>query len=585
VCPYCKKDGYGHCYVEIHGAGDEEQKRDGLHQCHKCGEGGNLYTLKEHLGVNIPGVQSRAEWAGKTAEPLPDIDAAHQLLLEDSDALDYLINTRGFSREIIEKQKLGIVEKKYFKECGEVKALVYPYFVNNNCVFVHFRTLPPSPKSFTSPKGWDVPLYNGEILRDGLKELVLVEGEANVIAALDKGYTNVCGVPGANVKKAEWIDTIDKLELEKIYICYDNDKVGQKAAQSLASRIGIEKCWKIQLPNFTFTNEEGEEKKGKDLNEWFVHTGATADSFRELLKDAKLFDVDGVTAPTDALQELEDLINGRGLTPKYTTPWPSLNKLVGFDPGDVIDIIAPAKIGKTTFSMNLLEHMCDTYGEDGVIICLEMTTVKLARKWVAHVAGIEDNIPKTPEEAEALKQAFLEGIQIARHKSGNRDGDLYFCYPHYKKMDDLYKLIIDIIRRYGVKWIVFDNVQRACDTTVGSKNRTYHLSEISKVLSQIAKDYEVQVVRIIQPHQIKAGQLTQAEDADGSSQISKDCDATITLDRIRLNKLNENDFEQLGFVESEASFSPKMLASVGLSRYSGGGYTTLRYDGARSTVT
>ena len=39
------------------------------------------------------------------------------------------------------------------------------------------------------------------------------------------------------------------------------------------------------------------------------------------------------------------------------------------------------------------------------------------------------------------------------------------------------------------------------------------------------------------------------------------------------------------YVEQEASFDDKMLTNVGLSRYSGGGYTTLQYHGDTSTVT
>ncbi len=111
VCPYCKKSGFAHCYMEIHGASDEQKNRDGLHICHKCGKGGRIADLKQHLGLTIAGVESRKDWGGgeKKIEPLPDIDATHQALLEDADAMDYLMNFRGFSREIIEKQKIGLI--------------------------------------------------------------------------------------------------------------------------------------------------------------------------------------------------------------------------------------------------------------------------------------------------------------------------------------------------------------------------------------------------------------------------------------------------------------------------------------------
>jgi replicative DNA helicase/5S rRNA maturation endonuclease (ribonuclease M5) len=448
------------------------------------------------------------------------------------------------------------------------------------------------PKAFSSPLGWPVPLYNQEVLhKDGLKEIVMVEGEANCISAMDHGFADICGVPGANFKKAEWIDTLDKLELEKIYICYDKDKVGQKAAQTLAARIGIEKCWKITLPDFTVTKDDGTTRLGKDLNEYFTVGGGTAESFAKLKEEAVLFDVDGVASSKDSLSEFMDELDGKtGLEPKYKSPWPSQNKLVGFDEGDVIDILAPEKVGKTTYAMNLMEHMCSTYGEDGVFICLEMTRAKMARKWVAHKAQIADNLPKSPEESAELLQKFKTAVPKLQAEVAGREGDFYFCYPKYKDCEELYKLIRDCIRRYGVKWIALDNIQRMADTTPrgAGRNRTEHLSEISKVLSQIAKDYNVQIIRILQPNRIQGNGMVTTDNVDGSSQIAKDCDCMLTLHRPRISNNNQADAAQFALggapMEEEATFSDRMLMTVGLSRYSSGGRCELHYDGAMSTV-
>jgi replicative DNA helicase len=927
-CPHCKHDGF-HFRMSIYGAESPYKNKDGLYSCMRCGKGGNLYALKQALGVVIPGLESRKDFAAgeRKVEALPDIDQAHQALLEDADVMDYLVNVRGFSREIIERQKLGIVPKRYFRETGEVKALVYPYLVGDNAVFVHYRTLPPTIKAFSSPAGWTVPLYNGEILnREAVTDVIFVEGEPDCIAAMDHGVENICGVPGANFKKAEWIDSLDKVE--RVYICYDKDNVGQKAAQELANRIGIEKCWKIVLPDFEITTESGVTRLGKDLNEYFTLGGYTAQDFQKLKEEAELFDVAGVSSSKTALQELYDELSGKeGLEPKYKMGWKSLDTLVGFDEGDVIDILAPEKIGKggltttlsmtydgkwkalgelkvgdklasvdgqpsevtgvyprgvlpmykvtfsdgrstvttsdhlwkvagatewerqkwriyttdavaneycytgnrrsqklyiplvsgdygslealplhpwmlgamigdgcmresglsyatadkelanrmdylgysltrpsginyrfqdaehvrfwlkelglyghtanskfipkmyleadkesrwellrglmdtdgtagnrngtpsyctvskqlaedfvylvrslgglakvtkpkktsfrykgelrtgqdaynivvrfpsavrkdvfslerkkaqvnaknklhdprltferieyvgdfeavcisvshpsklyitddfivthnTTFAMNIMEHMVDTYKEDGVFICLEMTRSRMARKWIAHKAQIEDNIAKNKEEAIALKEAFMEAIPVVQKSVANREGDFYFCYPKYTTVDDIYSLIRDCIRRYGVKWIAIDNIQRLCDTTLGGKNRTQHLSEISKVISQIAKDFNVQIIRILQPHRVPAGKIATSDNVDGASQIGKDCDSMMILHRERLGgEVNPDDIE--GYLHEEASFSDNMLVTVGLSRYSGGGRTTMHYYGATSTI-
>lgn len=577
TCPLCKKSGYSHFYMECHSADSPQANRDSLWICHHCGRSSNLTGLKKDLGYTVNTIESKKDWAGKKVDPLPDVEACEQALLEDEDALEYLLNGRGFSINIIRQQRLGLTTT-YFRGLGDVRAIVYPYLVGSRCVWAHYRSLPTMPleentvaKAFSCPSGYDSILYNGEILHRDLKEIVLVEGEADCIAALDKGITNVCGVPGANIKKAEWISALD--QLEKVFICYDNDKVGQKAAKELAGRVGIERCYKLILPS------------GKDMNEWFAFGGGTLEQFEQLKADAELFDVDGVLNTSNAVQEfVDELLEKGSIEPKYRTQWPTVNSLVGFDEGDVIDILAPEKIGKTTLGLNIMEHMVDTYGQDGIVICLEMTRAKMARKWIAMQAGIADNIPRDSEESKILMAAFLEAVPRVQSKVAARDGDLYFCYPKYRSVEDIYNLMRDCIRRYGVKWIMLDNLQRLCDTTIGNKNRTQHLSEISKVTSQIAKDHKIQMIRILQPHRIMQGKMVNTDNVDGSSQIGKDCDCMITLHRERLDQGSLEEFQAAGYVQGEGNFSDTMKFTVGLSRYSVGGYTTLHYDGARSLV-
>jgi hypothetical protein len=564
----------------------------------------------------VAGVDSRKEWAGTKGEQeqLPNAELCHAALLGDADAMDYLLHVRGFSREVIEKQKLGLVAQRFFREAGTVKALVIPYLVNGNVVFAKYRTLPPSPKDFTSSTGWDAPLYNGEVMNEPLNDLVFVEGETNTISLLNYGITNVVGVPGANIKKAVWIEALDKL-IEaglKVYILYDDDKVGRKSAQEIASRIGFDKCWRLQIPYFEVTVpidqcklcdsdgnsiKEGTDKHvqclhkrpGKDSNEWFQYGGGTPEAFEELKKHATLFDVTGVSSSVDALQQLEDENEGKvDAAPTYATQYPELNKLVGFEDGDIIDIVAPEKVGKTTFGLNLLDHMVKTYGEDGLLVCLEMTQVRLAKKWVSLVTGFEDNIVMagTPE-AKAKKEALGKAIRDARSVQQNRSADLYFAYPQMvKEPEDVFKLIRDCIRRYGVKWVMFDNVQRLCDDTLKNQgHRTVHMSQISKGFAKLAKDYRIKLIRILQPKRIEKGQVITTNDVDGSSQVAKDCDCMITMWRKVLGEMKKSEYEEesVGFAETVQSFEPKTKLTVGLSRYSSGGSCYVLCDGARST--
>ncbi len=590
-CPYCKK---GNFKFTMAVADPKESSRDGLFCCFhgSCIKTGNLRTLQEHLGVRIANVESRREWAGtgeNKPDTLPDVEACHAALLGDAETLDYLMNVRGFTKEIIEKQKLGLKEKVWFREAGESKALVIPYLVGGNIVYAKFRTLPTKPKDFVSPSGWEAPLYNGEILQEGLQEIIFVEGEADALSLMSNGVTNVVGVPGAGIKKATWIETLDKIAPNKIYILYDNDNAGKRGAQEIASRIGIDKCLKLVLPPFEI-EVDGEKRPGKDVNEWFTKGGGTLAVFDKLKENASLFDVTGVTSSVDALTQLEDELNGKvDLAPKYVFQWPELNRLIGMEDGDVLDIVAPEKVGKTTFGLNILDHMVAQYGEDGLLVCLEMTQARLARKWVALVTGFEDTItePGTPQ-ARAKLEELKACCVTARSIQKSRGADLYFAYPQLvKEPEDVFKLIRDCIRRYGVKWVMFDNIQRLCDDTLKNQgHRTVQLSQISKGFAKLTKDYRIKLIRILQPKRIEKGATISTNDVDGSSQIAKDCDGMITLWRAVVGEQKKSEWEtqQAGFEESYASFEPIMKVSVGLSRYSAGGTTKLYYDGARSQV-
>ena len=623
VCPYCK-GGEWKFFMGTGDANDPKNTRDGLHFCHRgsCGKQGNLRTLAEHLGIRIAGVESRKEWAGTTGDKpdeLPNVELCHATLLGDPEAMDYLLNVRGFTQEVIDRQKLGLKEKVWFREAGESKALVIPYLVGGNVVFAKFRTLPPKPKDFVTPSGWEAPLYNGEILQEGIKEIIFVEGETNTISLMNYGVNNVVGVPGANVKKAAWIELIDKLA-PKIFILYDNDKVGKKNAQEIASRIGIEKCRKLILPLFVVTVPEDQCKlcdaegltegrkydavgrienkrecnhtrDGKDVNEWFRFGGGTLELFEKMKESAGLFDVTGVTSSADALTQLEDELEGKvDLAPTYTFQWPEFNKLIGMENGDVLDIVAPEKVGKTTFGMNIMDHMVAAYGEDGLIVCLEMTQARLARKWVALVTGFEDILTEPGTEESRAKLAELKACCVtARSIQQSRGADLYFAYPMQWQDDPdaVFKLIKDCIRRYGVKWVMFDNLQKFCDESLKTQgHRTIYLSQLSKKFASIAKDYKIKLIRILQPKRIMPGATISTNDVDGSSQVAKDCDGMITLWRAVVGELKKSEWEtqKEGFEESEESFEPIMKTTVGLSRYSAGGTTKLFYDGARSQV-
>jgi twinkle protein len=516
------------------------------------------------VGDNTEGLFSMrdAGLQSRVPEALPNVGAAHKRLMDDEEALDYLIGTRGFSSAIIEKYQLGV------EEANGIKWLLIPYHHKGSVVYVKKRSLPPAKKAFMGTAGRECPLFNQDAIIDGMPELLFVEGEADCLSCLSNSITAVVGVPGANVKKAAWIEKLDEAKIEKVYILYDTDKVGQQAARDMAARIGIEKCFNILLPEF----ETIDGTKGKDINEWF-RAGHSIEEFAQLKKAAKPFDVEGVKGTVDVLMELEEEFLERGGQPAVDTPWPSLTARVGgFEWGDLVGIIAEGKIGKTTKALNMLEYYTKKYNYNTFMYCLETHKKRLVRKWLSHVFQLDDS-------PGAKSEITLEKIREGREYAASREAEVLFGYTRSTTPEIASQTIRQVVRRYGVKIVCFDNLQFLARSVT---NQTQELGAISKMFKDLAMELNIIILLIVQPNRVKDGEIVAARNANGSSAIEKDVDCMIALHRNRIAKIKADDFA--GFLETDDNFEPAMLVRVDLSRYAPGGTCTLWMDGGRSTV-
>jgi KaiC/GvpD/RAD55 family RecA-like ATPase len=565
-CPLCYDDRYKFFI----------NKNNFLWSCRSggCQKSGNEYMLKEFLGDVLPGVSSAQDVAQQTSKPeaQPDVEAAHARLLEDAEVLNYLNDERGLSLDTIKRMKLGVVDKWFSEELGKVKTLIFPYFMGVNLVFVKYRTLPPAPKDFRGSQGRENPLYNQDAIKAG-EELIMAEGESDTLALLNAGFSNVVGVPGCDGKKVTWDRLLGKPS--KVYLLYDRDAAGQKGAYSFASRFGIERFYNVLLPSFEIDGREG-----KDVNEWFL-SGHTADELRELMDAASPFDIEGVSGIDDALAECERELDERGtLEPKYRWAWPSLNiRAGGFEDGDLVIVLAPPKVGKTTLCLNQADDLVANQNTSVHFECLEMLPKRLARKWASRVT-------LTPDSPFA-SQMTAETFRLAREINQTRMFDLTFGNAVLKREEDAYDRIRAVVRRYGVKVVIFDNLQLFVDTVIGGgrlNNRTSFISMVTKKFKQLATELGIAIILISQPKRLQEGQVADSGSTEGSSAPEKDCDSMICLHRIRDAKMKSSELEGLGNFSTSENFLPKMFVRVDLSRYAGGGVCTLYMDGARSWI-
>jgi archaellum biogenesis ATPase FlaH/5S rRNA maturation endonuclease (ribonuclease M5) len=495
----------------------------------------------------------------------------HAALLLHDDAMEYLTYERGFSVETIKAQKLGVDTVRDGKTW-----LVYPFFHKGNLIYAKWRTLPPLEKDFRGVQGRETPLYNEDVIAAGMEELFFVEGEADCVAMLNQGIAGTVGVPGANHKKASWLALIDKAAPKKMYMLYDTDKVGQAAAKEMATRIDIAKVCNIVLPPFETELPDGTKKDGKDINEWF-RSGHTLEEFRLLVEAARPFEVAGVTSLGGALQRLVDELEGTVVaTTGLDSPWPSLNKRMGkLQFGDMIGILADAKQGKSSLSLNWLEYLVNQ-GHSGLFYCLEMTASRLARKWVSHVMQVPDSMD------DDTKRIKIEDIRAAMDMAAKREADMLFGFTNVPNpKDEVFDVIRQAVRRYGIKVVVFDNLQMLSRSEA---NATAELNILSKKFKALAMELDILLILIVQPNRVGDNVIVSSRNVAGSSAVEKDVDTMICLHRARIGVMSKSDQATMGGVEVAENFAPEMLVRVDLSRYAAGGTCNLWFDGETSTV-
>lgn len=591
-CPFCQKGGYKF-FINV----DNflwDCKRPDCSSNAGSKPGGNEWKLKTHMGDKMSEVVETATAqharGEKKVEGIPNYEQAHEWLLENSDLMNYLIDSRGWTPEIVKRMKIGMMNR-YIADAGkEQGCFTYPYINGGECEFVKFRTLPQYPKNFASLAGRSVPLYNQDAVKKASDYLILVEGEADCVSVLALGEENVVGVPGAGMKQVDWADLLLGFP-GKLILLFDNDSDGQTGAKKFAERFGIDMFYNIVLPEFDMLDpvedKHGVRTKGKDITEW-IQAGHTLEDFKGLLRSAQLFAMDGATTIRQSLANLRQEIMRRGTNdPQYVTPWPSLNKAVGgFEDGQLVIVQAAQKTGKTSLCLNWADHLVRLNKINVLFECLEMPDTALVRKWASYITNTDDSPSKLNYNELLYMLDEADGV------AEKRENEIIFGYTGVTSLEAEFERLRSMIRRHGTKVLFFDNLQFLVDKLWAGERqggRPAFMSKVTKMFKSLAMDMKVLVVLIAQTKSLDEDAVATSKSLEGSSAPGNDCDCMMIMNRTKSMPVKSKDqlksMAQLGENNlSTATLDPELYIDVGLTRYAPGGLVVLMIDGSRSLV-
>ncbi len=535
-CPTCNKE---KLYINL---------ESGLYHCFYCEAnnpsaitaGGHISRLKEVWGDIIPisPISTSIARPNKNQKEVnfsDKLERYHYDLLKNKKAIKYLLK-RGISEESINRFKLGFT-RRYGQDW-----LVLPSFEDKIPKLLKFRKLPPDEnkelEKYIREEGSKSILFNGDIIKD-YDEIYITEGEIDAITLIQQGYENVIGITGgAGTLLPTWYDKL--ILKEKLFLILDSDSAGQNAARDVwATRLGINKCWNVSLP------------EKEDINSFFKKY--TKDKFDNAVKEAQRFKVEGISSLSEALYELYRKSKDKDALDTYPLPWESVNRLLGggLTKKRLTVLGGPPKTGKTSFAMQICYHFAKEYKIPSLLFCLEMPETSLATKIVQLDRDLR------------IEEVKAENAQIYASEIG--DLPIYFGYQPKIKPDVFYNTMKEVRNRYGVELGVFDNLQIMVRT-----GEEADIGNASKMFKDLAMELNIMFILISQPRKLGGDDMTYY-DLKGSSAIPADSDEVILMQRKRLTKIDER-----------GSFDPVTKIIVDASRFAPGGRCNLYMEGAKS---
>lgn len=267
-CDHDSKEDELHLYMD---------STTGLYHCKKCNATGNLVTLARHLGDSV-----NASTESKPVVEKPKfvfnpamVEIWHKKLSEKN--RKYL-NDRGITNELIDINQIG--ENSYFdkKHNENVSFITIPIRDEyGKVIFVKKRRDPESEegaKYLFYPKGSEAALFGAHNLEHAKSTVFICEGEFDAMVLESQGGIAVSSTAGAGTFKDEWIEKFFAvLELEEIFICYDNDKPGEDGARMVAEKLSRIECLKIYI--VSLPKELNGEAEKTDITDYFVRQKGT----------------------------------------------------------------------------------------------------------------------------------------------------------------------------------------------------------------------------------------------------------------------------------------------------------------------
>lgn len=357
--------------------------------------------------------------------------------LSDSIAQDFLKNKKNLTEDTIKHFFLGYDVYR--------NNITIPDIKNGEVINLSFRSLEDTTKErYQKMKGCENWIFNESALDEAKKMggILITSNQFDCMSAWQVGIKNVVSVPVGKLATGEWMDLFDSIP--KIYISFENTKKGKKLALEFADRLGVDKCFEVELP-----------EEIVDLNSFFRIK--TKDDFKDLIKKAKPFykyTYQDLNSILDDIMDKGDSRISLDLIPFTKIDVDYLFMISGL-PG----------VGKTTYVMNIANRLVDI-DIPTLVVPYERGPRAVGQKFLGVRFG------KTEDEIMSLDP---ESVKEIRNKI--EDVPIYFATPDIEKMRHTIERAKKI---FGIRAIIIDHLEY----NVSTNNKAGEVDKMKLVMTE-----------------------------------------------------------------------------------------------------
>ena len=195
----------------------------------------------------------------------------------------------------------------------------------------------------------------------------------------------------------------------------------------------------------------------------------------------------------NAIGRIEELFNSGGDITGLSTGFKDLDGMTsGLQPSDLVIVAGRPSMGKTSFAMNLVEHAILHQEKPILVFSMEMPADSLIIRMLSSVGRIDQTRIRNGK----LEQEDWPKLSTAVNKL--KDVPLYIDDTPALTPTEVRSRVRRVMREHGELGMVMVDYLQLMQVAGSSEGRTAEISEISRSLKAIAKEFQCPMVALSQ---------------------------------------------------------------------------------------